>query len=163
MQIIRIDDFVFYTDIEKTREYYLSNTPCNCCNCRNLYAQIKTLSGKLTDFLSEFGIDICRPDESASFEINDCIDYLFVGYTVVGRLEIKGAYETDLGGFHIKISDGSTSDDWFPNEQTEPCFFISVTGISLPWVLNEPFPRSERFIDKIKTLFQKKCSSAHPN
>lgn len=156
METIQKDNFVFCADIEKTREYYLSNLLCVCPGCRNLYAQIKTLSGELTSFLSEFGVDICRPDESADVEMNNNIDYLFVGYTVTGRIETEGVYETDIADFHIKISKGDTPYDWFPNEQKEPCFFISVTGISLPWVLEEPFPRSERFIDKVRAFFKKK-------
>ena len=156
MAIIQKDNFVFRVDIEKTREYYSSNTLCDCSGCRNLYAQIKTLSEKLTDFLSEFGVDICRPDESADMEMNNYIDYLFVGYTVTGRIETEGVYETDIENFHIKISGGDAPGDWFPNEQKEPCFFISVEGISLPWVLDEPFPHTEKWLDKVKAFFKKK-------
>jgi hypothetical protein len=156
MKKIKMDNFVFCVDIEKTKEYYLSNSLCVCPGCRNLYAQIKTLSDELTAFLSEFGIDICRPDESADVEMKDYIDYLFVGYTVTGKIEGEGVYETDIADFHIKISKGNTPYDWFPNEQKEPCFFITVTGISLPWILDEPFPHAEKFIDKVKSFFKKK-------
>ena len=156
MKKIKRDNFVFCVDIEKTKEYYLSNSLCVCPGCRNLYAQIKTLSDELTAFLSEFGIDICRPDESADVEMKDYIDYLFVGYTVTGKIEGEGVYETDIADFHIKISKGNTPYDWFPNEQKEPHFVITVTGISLPWTLDEPFPHAENFIDKVKSLFKKK-------
>jgi len=156
MQTIQKENSIFYVDIEKTREYYLSNTLCDCSGCRNLYIQIETISEKLVDFLSEFGIDICRPDESANVEMNNYIDYLFIGYTVVGRIETEGVYETDIEDLHIKISKGDTPDDWFPNEQKEPCFFVSVTGVSLPWVLDEPFPGAENCIDRVKRFFKKK-------
>lgn len=156
MQIVKKENFTFCVDIEKTREYYLSNTLCDCSGCRNLYVQIETISEKLVDFLSKFGIDICRPDESANVEKNNYIDYLFIGYTVVGRIETEGVYETDIEDFHIKISKGDTPDDWFPNEQKEPCFFVSVTGVSLPWVLDEPFPGAENCIDRVKRFFKKK-------
>lgn len=156
MQIIQRDDFTFHADIEKTKAYYCSKqTLCNCCGCRNLYAQIDMLSKSLTAFLSEFGVDICRPDECAWIEMDNYLDYLFVGYTVTGFIETEGICQTDIGGFHVQISRGDTATDWFPNQQTEPCFFVSVTGISLPWVLDEPFPREERFSDKIKSLFKK--------
>lgn len=164
MKTIQKDNFIFHVDIEKTREYYLSNTLCSCPGDRNLYAQIKTLSDELTEFLSEFGIDICRPDETADIEMDDHIDYLFVGYTVTGSIETEGTYETDIEDFHIKISRGDTPWDWFPNEQKEPCFFLCVTGISLPWVLDEPFPCTEGpakgnkkgIADKVKRFFKKK-------
>lgn len=155
MEVIKKDNFVFCVDIGKTKEYYLSNSLCDCPGCRNLYAQIKTLSDELNAFLSAFGVDICRPDESADIEMENYIDYQFVGYTVTGRIESEGAYETDIADFHIKISRGDTPYDWFPNEEKEPCFFITVTGISLPWVLDEPFPRTEKFIDKVKVFFKK--------
>ncbi|MBQ3128683.1 MAG: hypothetical protein IJC13_06560 [Clostridia bacterium] len=156
MDKIQKGNFVFCADIEKTKEYYLSNSICDCPGCRNLYAQIKTLSDELTAFLSEFGIDICRPDESADIEMKDHIDYLFVAYTVTGKIKGEGIYETDIDGFHIKISKGDTPQDWFPSEQTEPCFFISITGISLPWILDEPFPHEESFFDKVKSFFKNK-------
>ena len=156
MQTIQKENSIFYVDVEKTREYYLSNTLCDCSGCRNLYIQIETISEKLVDFLSEFGIDICRPDESANVEMNNYIDYLFIGYTVVGRIETEGVYETDIEDLHIKISKGDTPDDWFPNEQKEPSFFVSVTGVSLPWILEEPFPRTENFIDRVKSFLKRK-------
>ncbi len=156
MKTIQKDDFLFCADIEKTKEYYTSNTLCDCSGCRNLRAQIKTLSPQLTSFLSDFGVDICRPDESADIEMDGYIDYLFIGYTVTGRIETEGTYKTDIGDFHIEISKGDTPYDWFPNEQKEPCFFISITGVSLPWVLDEPFPRSEKFIGKVNRFFKKK-------
>ena len=156
MKTIEKNNFVFCVDVEKTREYYLSNSLCDCCGCRNLRAQIGTLSTQLTNFLSEFGVDICRPDESADVEMDNYIDYLFVGYTVTGSIETEGTYETDIEDFHIKISKGDTPYDWFPNEQKEPCFFVSITGISLQWVLDEPFPRAERFIDKVNRFFKKR-------
>ena len=155
MERIEKDNFVFCVDIEKTKAYYRSNSLCACPGCRNLYAQIKTLSDELTVFLAEFGVDICRPDESADMEMKDYIDYLFVGYTVTGRMESAGVYETDIADFHIKISRGDTPHDWFPNEQKEPCFFIAVTGITLPWVLDEPFPHKEKYMDKVKSFFKK--------
>lgn len=149
MERIQMDNFVFNVDIESTKKYYLSNSICSCPADRNLYAQIGTLSDELTAFLSDFGVDICRPDESADVERENYIDYLFVGYTVTGRIETEGIYETDIAGFHIKISRGDTPYDWFPNEQKEPCFFISVSGISLPWVLAEPFPNSEKALSPV--------------
>lgn len=151
METMQKDNFVFCVDIQKTKEYYLSNPLCDCPGCRNLHAQIETLSPQLTQFLSEFGIDICHPDEAANIEMEGYIDYLFVGYTIT-----EGVYKTDIDNLHIEISKGDTPYDWFPNEQKGPHFFISVTGISLPWVLDEPFPHSERFFDKVKRM----CTSS---
>ncbi len=43
--------------------------------------------------------------------------------------------------------------EWFPNEQKEPCFFVSISNISLPWVLDEPFPKINRLRERIKSFF----------
>lgn len=155
MKQIKIGGWVFSVDLQKTREYYLTHSLCDCPGCRNLYAQIGSLSDTLTHFLSEFGINICRPDESADVEMKGCIDYLFVGYTVTGTVETEGICETDVDGYHIRISKGDTPENWFPNEQTEPCFYITVSGISLPWALAEPYPGSEKIMDKIKRFFKR--------
>ncbi len=161
MITIEKDGFIFSADVGKTKEYYSAHSVCNCSCCRNLYAQIKALFPKLDAFLSEFGIDICRPDEAASVENEDHIDYLFVGYTVTGVMETDGIYETDIDNLHITVSRGDDPFEWFPHEQTEPRFFISISGISLPWVLDEPFPKvepfskKENFGDKIKRFFKR--------
>lgn len=141
MIIIQKDEAVFEVDYEKTRSYYKTHSVCDCCCCRNLYAQVRKAAPKLTAFLETFGADISRPDENSSIEMENYIDYLFIGYTVTGKIVSPGYYETEMDGLKVAISDGSTPYDWFPNEQTEPCFFISVSGLSLPWVLDEPFPK----------------------
>ena len=138
MTTITKGDAVFSVDPGSTEAYYTAHSVCNCRYCRNLYAQIKTRFPQLDAFLSAFGVDICRPDEAASVETEDHIDYLFVGYTVTGAMETDRPYETDVESLHVTISRGNTPLDWFPNEQKKPCFFISVSGISLPWVLPEP-------------------------
>ena len=156
MKKIQKSGFIFYVDTEKTTKYYSSNSSCRCYSCRNLSMQIETLSSNLIAFLAEFGIDARYPDESSDIVNDKQIDYLFVGYTVVGHIETEGSYEADIDGYHITISHGDTPYDWFPNEQTEPCFFVSVSGISLPWILDEPLPQRPRLFDKIKYLFMKK-------
>ncbi len=110
----------------------------------------------MDEFLSTFGVDITKPDESASVEMTDYIDYLFVGYTVTGRMESDIVYKTEIGKLKITISQGNTPYEWFPNEQKEPCFYISVSGVSLPWVLDEPFPKPKTFKDNIKNIFKKR-------
>jgi len=158
VKIIKKDNFIFYADVEKTKEYYLSNSVCDCPWCRNLCAQIKDFSPELSDFLSEFGVDICRPDESVDFPEKDRVYYSLVGYTVTGYIETSGIYKTKIGDLNIQITNGDSPYYWFPNEQKEPHFFISVSGITLPWVLDEPIPDEERFIDKIIRFFKKKAN-----
>lgn len=153
MTTIVKDDYIFTVDIDETKKYYSTHSLCDCECCRNLYAQIKAVSSKLDAYLSEFGVDICRPDEAASIKMKNYIDYLFVGYTVTGVMETHGIYETDIDDFHVTISRGDNAYEWFPNEQKEPCFFVSISNISLPWVLDEPFPKINRLRERIKSFF----------
>jgi len=136
--IHRADD-VFSVDTEQTQRYYESL--CDCGYCRNYYAQIKGKLPKLDAFLRGFGGDMAKPDEISSVETDDSIDYIRVDYTVCGSVQVMGQ-----GTIHIEdallletaITDGFAS----PNEQTGTYFTISVMGIELPWVLDEPFPKS---------------------
>jgi len=69
MTTIQKDEYVFSVDVEKTKEYYKTHTLCDCVCCRNYYAQIKDKLPKLNAFLSEFGVDISKPDEAMSAEM----------------------------------------------------------------------------------------------
>ncbi len=44
MTTIKIDEYTFFVDVEKTREYYKTHSLCDCASCRNFYAQVR---GKL--------------------------------------------------------------------------------------------------------------------
>ena len=64
------------------------------------------------------------------------------------------------GGLFLNI----VIDNWYiPNEQkTDRYFTVTVYGIDLPWVLDEPFPKSTipnkgtSIIERIKKLFFRK-------
>lgn len=140
MTTIQKDEYVFSVDIEKTQEYYKTHSLCDCVCCRNYYAQIKNKLPKLNVFLSEFGIDISKPDEMASVEMDGYIEYINVDYTVCGNVKSVGEHEIDMYDdlfLSIVITNGFAS----PNEQTGEYFTISVMQIEFPWVLDEPFPK----------------------
>ena len=154
MTTIKKNKYIFSVDIEKTQEYYKTHSLCNCVCCRNYYAQIKEQLPKLDAFLREFGIDVSRPDEIGSIEMEDYIDYLSADYTACGKVEKFDKYEIEIHDnllLSIIVNDGFSS----PNEQTGDYFTISVTGIRLPWVLDEPFPKptKSKFVNKIKQFF----------
>lgn len=156
MTTIRKDGYVFSVDIEKTKEYYKTHSLCECVNCRNYYAQVKDKFPLLNTFLSEFGVDVSKPDEAWSVESeNSSIDYINVDYTVCGKVEAMGEYEIDIhdGQFlNIVITDGFVS----PNEQTGEYFTISVMNINLGWALDEPFPKPIKFPATTKKKTDKK-------
>lgn len=140
MVTIQKADDVFSVDTGQTEKYYETHSLCDCGCCRNYYAQIGGRFPKLDAFLREFGVDMAKPDEISSVEMDDSIDYIRVDYTVCGSIQAMGQSEIDIEDalpLKIVITDGFAS----PNEQTGTYFTISVMGIELPWVLDEPFPK----------------------
>ncbi len=152
---IKIGETVFSVDYEKIQEYYRTHSLCDCGYCRNLYGQIKEAAQKLTELLAAFGVDASRPDECNSVQMEDCIDYLFVGYTATGKKETTERFEMETDGLKVTIASGDDYREWFPDEQKEPYFFITVLGLMLPWALEEPFSRNDSFMDKLKKAIKK--------
>ncbi len=155
MTRIQKDEYVFFVDVKKTKEYYKKHSVCDCIYCRNYYTQIKNKFPKFNSFLSEFGIDISKPDEITSVEMDYYIDYISVDYTVCGNVESMGEYEIDIYDdlfLSIVITNGFAS----PNEQTGEYFTISVMQIKLPWVLEDTFPKpiTEKIISKSKKIWK---------
>lgn len=128
---------VFGVDLDTARNHSKTHELCSCPCCRNYYAQVCERLPELAAFLREFGIDAARPDEAMSVENDGRIDYIEVDYTVSGQIKTAKRDEIELGGLRITAVDGFVS----PNEQTGAYFTLSVTGIVLPWVLDEPFPK----------------------
>lgn len=159
--IIRKDGCALDVDIEATHRYSQEHTLCNCDEDRNLYAQIRGEFPKLTTFLAELGLLIDRPDETASCAMDDYIDYHFVSYTVVGDILESAKYEIDM--FDGELFLNIVIDNWcVPNEQkTDRYFTVTVYGIHLPWVLDEPFPervapkKATFLFERIKKLFRR--------
>ena len=156
--IIRKHGYTLDVDLEATLKYSRQHTLCDCDECRNLYAQIADKFPKLKDFLAELGLLIERPDDIGSCAVGDYIDYQFVSYTVTGRMLETDRYEVDLfdGGLFLDIV---IDNRYVPNEQkSDEYFTVTVYGINLPWVLDEPFPKNRvtenrtSFIAKIKSL-----------
>lgn len=160
--IIKKDGYVLNVDVEATRRYSENHSLCDCNEDRNLYAQIQEKFPKLTTFLAELGLLIDRPDETGSCAMDGYIDYHFVSYTVIGNILESDKYEIDMfdGEQFLNI----VIDNWYvPNEQkTDRYFTVTVYGIDLPWVLDEPFPESATskkmfsLVEQIKKLFCQK-------
>lgn len=156
MKTIEIDDWKFSVDIEKTKEYYKTHSLCECAYCRNFYSQIDEKLPELKKFLSEFGVDVSRPDENSSVELETSIDYLSVDYTVCGEIIEVGKYEIDIYD-NLFLSIVVNDDCVCPNEQTGKYFTFTVFQIVLPWVLDEPLnpTAKERVFDKFHGIFKK--------
>lgn len=156
MKKIQKDGYVFLTDIGENREYYRQNSLCDCPECRNFYAQISRKYPKLEAFLFEFGVDIARPDELIWMEQKKKMEYIAM-YTVRGEANSLLPEVIHIGTQQIVVN--QTVD--FPNERDLPCFGLTVSSFSLPWVLSDPFPGSEQkkgILFKIVEGFKKKRS-----
>ena len=158
MKTIEIDDWKFSVDIEKTKEYYRTHSICECADCRNFYAQAEEKLPKLKEFLSEFGVDISKPDEISSFTYENEIDYSTVYYTVCGEIVESSKYEIDI---YENLFLSIVVNDEFapPNEQTGQYFTFSVFQIELPWLLDEPLHPTvkDRIFDKNNAFLKRKC------
>ena len=160
MTVIKKEEYVFEVDIEKTKNYYKTHSLCECDCCENFYAQINGKFPILESFLAEFGVDISKPDELSSIELENEIQYITIDYTVCGKMKNIGQCEIEIQDneiFTLVFSDGFVS----PNEQTGDYFSISVYNIiELPWVLDRPFPEpipfksTNRFKDLLKKIFK---------
>ena len=140
MTTIQKNGYVFLVDREKTQQYYRTHTLCDCVYCRNYYAQVRQQFPRLDAFLSEFGVDIARPDEIMSVELEGRVAYLNVDYTVCGRVQTMGEGEIELYDgrlLHIAVTEGFAS----PNEQTGDYFTISVTELELTKQKKETLPK----------------------
>lgn len=160
--IVRKHGFVLDADVEGTLQYSLEHSLCDCNEDRNLYAQIREKFPKLEAFLAELGLRIDRPDETGSCAVDDRIDYHFVSYTVIGDILETDEHEIDMfdGGLSLSVV---IDNRYVPNEQkTDRYFTVTVHNISLPWVLDEPFPESVTsqapvsLLQRIKNLRRKK-------
>ena len=142
--VIKKQDYKMDVDVDQTIEYYREHSLCDCPACRNFHAQAATALPRLYAFLSELGVDISRPDECAWDVSGTSIDYFFVAYTVSGKVLQYDTYEIDLqdGGLFLNIV---INDNHIPNGQKEEYFVLSVYGIKLPWILDEPLPYAKPY------------------
>ena len=145
--IIRKNGYVLDVDVEGTLKYSQEHKLCDCDEDRNLYAQIAEKFPELKEFLAELGLLIERPDE--------------IGSCVTGKILEFDNYEIDMfdGGLFLNnIIDNC----YVPNEQrTDKYFTVTIYGIDLPWVLDEPFPECcvsrnrMSLLARIKSLFHR--------
>ena len=153
MTKIQKDEYTFEVDIEKTIDYYKTHSLCTCDCCENFYTQIGDQLPELKSFLSDFGVDVSKPDEIMSVQLDNTIEYISVDYTVCGKVATMGHHEIHIHDnqlLSLIITDGFVS----PNEQTADYFTISVHNIELPWILDRPFKEPTK-TNRIKRIFKK--------
>lgn len=122
--ILKIDDWKFDIDLEKTRDHssYAFSSHCTCGYCENYYRAVNQQYPDLCDFLLRFGLEIEGPSEMYPFEPTLCL----VGYKVMGRILRAGAAPMMVNGLPI-----------MPQLRDEHHFLLEVGEIPLLWVLDD--------------------------
>ena len=125
MKSVKYGNISFLVDVEGTREYYKTSTLCDCDSCQKYSSIISGRFSGLEAFLSSFGIDITKPDETSPIETGEGILYDMVGYTACGQIENGEDEILTFDGLKISFCNGFD----FPNEQTQPYFSITVNEL----------------------------------
>ena len=115
-------------DIEKTKEYYAQldySDLCQCDDCKNYVKKIKVSYPLIDDYLSQFGIDITKPFETAPVDFDeDTIMYLMAQYIVMGKSD--GFEDTKINDVEISITESHPM-----TNITEPHFVIEICPVYL--------------------------------
>lgn len=129
--ILKVDDWVFDIDIERTMAYSAAEAAehCDCAYCRNYYRAVDIVFPDFRPFLAQFGLDIEAPEEMYNPSVyKEHLDYLPV-YVVYGKILKFGQLEMSSGLINIVASEAEKGEDYF---------LLECYEVSLPWVLEEP-------------------------
>ena len=151
-------------DLVRTRTYYQSNTLCTCAYCRHYRENVRQRYPKLTELLERFGVDPARPDEAESYEQDGVIEYAAVHYTVSGSILAGSKEETRLEDPEalrlIFEPGGKEAEAYYPNEQEEPYFYITVWGVKIPCAWAAASAGKQSFPALLRDVFRRKTKDA---
>ncbi len=161
---IKLNGNVFDVDPERTQAYYQSNTLCTCAYCRHYRENVRQRYPKLTALLERFGVDAARPDETESYEQDGVIEYAAVHYTVSGSILAGGKKKMRLRDTEelrlIFEPGGKDAEAYYPNEQEEPYFYITVWGVVIPCARAAAPANKQGFSAFLQGIFQRKKTGA---
>ena len=146
--ILEIDGWKFQVFDVATRKYYAKEvkTHCTCGNCRNFYATIDSVAPELRPFMAKFGVHIEAPDEMVSFTPTHFSNY----YGVCGQILEQGEEPLAVGSMTVEPM--TEEEAMSQTECSEPCFYLCVTNIIVPWVLNEPMEQTQMAVNEQDTI-----------
>ena len=127
-------------DYDITKNYRLEHeNQCDCAYCRNYYETFKTKYPNIARFLEEFGLDIKFPLEIMPLEYNKLHDEMkYISYYPVKGVINKNKLILNLDKAEIRILKSSDSNNLCPTpKMKEPYLLVEISGIKLPWVLDE--------------------------
>lgn len=147
--ILKIDDWIFDIDPEKTMEHssFAVNSHCTCGYCENYYRSVETVYPELRPFLERFFADIQGPSEMYPIEPT----LYLLGYKVNGRI-------LRFGCGPILVEQVPVMPQLLDDEH----FMLEVGEMELPWVMDEDMdevlsPANEpEFLERMyRKLFQR--------
>lgn len=147
--ILKIDDWIFDIDPEKTMEHssFAVNSHCTCGYCENYYRSVEMAYPELRPFLERFFADIQGPSEMYPIEPT----LYLLGYKVNGRI-------LRFGCGPILVEQVPVMPQLLDDEH----FMLEVGEMELPWVMDEDMdevlsPANEpEFLERMyRKLFQR--------
>ena len=156
--ILSLDDWQFNIDLEQTMDRSAAEVSdhCTCAYCRNFYAEVDHVCPTLRPLLSQFGLELEAPDVLYPYDISDERMCYEGKYVVFGQIIRYGRHGFDCHGADLMpMEDDESLVD-------EPHFVLSLEGLNLAWVLNEPMgevisPANEpSFLEKMWQRFVKR-------
>ena len=122
--VLKIDDWVFQVDLERTMEHssYVSGEHCTCSYCENYYRAVNLTYPGLNGFLGKFGIRIDGPSEMYPIEPT----LYLAGYRVFGEILTYGMGPVMVDGVPVTAE---------PVDDVH--FMLEIGEMPLPWVLHE--------------------------
>ena len=132
--ILEIDGWKFQVFDVTTRKYYAREVAghCTCATCRNFYKTVDRVYPELRPFLARFGVHVEAPEEmSAPIQtMCDC------HYTVCGKILETGDGPIAVGNTWVYPQ--NREDAAVGTDMDEPFFFLYISPLNVPWVLDEP-------------------------
>jgi hypothetical protein len=134
--MVQIEEWVLAVDIENTKMVYeLHSYRCISDECRNfILACEKTVDKRVLQFADQLGIDLTKPSQLESHQVNNNTAIMYSGkYHVVGQI-IEGemnAWDLVLNEHCFSLSDEF---EMIPIVMEGPVIEISFEVV-LPWVL----------------------------
>lgn len=132
--VLEIDGWKFQVFDVTTRKYYAKEAAghCTCATCRNFYRTVDREYPELRPFLARFGVHVEAPD-SMSAPIQTLCD---CHYAVCGKILEAGDEPITVG--NTVVHPQTWEDALVDTDMDEPCFFLFVSPLHVPWVLDEP-------------------------
>ena len=132
--ILEIYGWKFQVFDVTTRKYYAREVAdhCTCATCRNFYQTVDKVYPELRPFLARFGVHVEAPESMTAPLQTMCDCY----YAVCGQILETG--ETPITVGNTQVFPQNREEAMIHTEMDEPCFFLFVSPLNVPWVLEEP-------------------------